>query len=184
MQSVELICHPTTPCEVIHRFEVRVSRAGGKLSLRYSIEGNIARLCIPLPSSSRRADGLWRHTCFEAFLNGSGSAGYCEFNFAPSTEWAIYRFEVYREGMAAVENVEPPKIALYRDAHRLELDALIDLNHLPPLPEVAELRLGLCAVIEEEGGRLTYWALVHPQEKPDFHHPDSFALLLDRDGKA
>ena len=28
------------------------------------------------------------------------------------------------------------------------------------------------------GGAISYWALAHPAEKPDFHHPDSFVLTL------
>jgi len=40
------------------------------------------------------------------------------------------------------------------------------------------MRLALSAVIEEERGRLSYWALRHPPGKPDFHHPDAFALAL------
>ena len=34
------------------------------------------------------------------------------------------------------------------------------------------------AVIEEADGTKSYWALAHPSDKPDFHHPDSFALDL------
>ena len=33
-------------------------------------------------------------------------------------------------------------------------------------------------VIEEINGRKSYWALKHPAGKPDFHHPDCFALEL------
>jgi hypothetical protein len=33
-------------------------------------------------------------------------------------------------------------------------------------------------VVEDYRGRLTYWALEHPPGKPDFHHPDSFAIEL------
>jgi hypothetical protein len=33
-------------------------------------------------------------------------------------------------------------------------------------------------VIEASGG-LSYWALRHRADKPDFHDPDSFALLLE-----
>jgi hypothetical protein len=40
------------------------------------------------------------------------------------------------------------------------------------------LRLGLSAVIEENDGTISYWALKHLPGKPDFHHPDSFALEL------
>jgi hypothetical protein len=39
-------------------------------------------------------------------------------------------------------------------------------------------RLGLSAIIEEASGRRSYWALAHPPGKPDFHHPDSFALRV------
>ena len=39
-------------------------------------------------------------------------------------------------------------------------------------------RLGLSAVIEALNGEKSYWALAHPPEKPDFHHPDSFTLDL------
>ena len=37
---------------------------------------------------------------------------------------------------------------------------------------------GLTAVIETLDGAISYWALAHPAEKPDFHHPDSFILIL------
>jgi hypothetical protein len=36
--------------------------------------------------------------------------------------------------------------------------------------------LGLTAVVEEENGRLSYWALKHPPGKPDFHSPEGFVL--------
>ena len=41
------------------------------------------------------------------------------------------------------------------------------------------LRLGLAAVIEDKARVLSYWALKHPAEKPDFHHADSFVVELD-----
>jgi len=37
----------------------------------------------------------------------------------------------------------------------------------------------LSAVIEEESGTLSYWALRHAPGRADFHHPDGFALELD-----
>jgi hypothetical protein len=33
--------------------------------------------------------------------------------------------------------------------------------------------------MEDAGGVLSYWALDHPAGKPDFHHPDAFALQLE-----
>jgi hypothetical protein len=42
----------------------------------------------------------------------------------------------------------------------------------------ASLALALSAVVEDEHGGLSYWALKHPPGKPDFHHPDLFVLHL------
>ena len=41
------------------------------------------------------------------------------------------------------------------------------------------LALVVSAVIEDDSGALSYWALRHPPGKPDFHHPDAFAMELD-----
>ena len=48
-----------------------------------------------------------------------------------------------------------------------------------PLNMDSAIEVGLSAVIEEQGGVLSYWALRHPPGKPDFHHRDSFAMELD-----
>ena len=54
----------------------------------------------------------------------------------------------------------------------LELDASIQV-------QPGKLVLALSAVIEHLDGRISYWALRHPPGKPDFHHPQGFALELD-----
>jgi len=47
------------------------------------------------------------------------------------------------------------------------------------LPGASSLRLALSAVVEETDGRLSYWAIAHPGERPDFHHRDGFVLPLE-----
>jgi hypothetical protein len=180
MSTVVLTCHPATPCATLRRFAVqaRWTRAGS-LALRYVIEGDLTDVRLPEPRPSRRADELWRHTCCEAFLAGDECAGYHEFNFAPSTEWAIYRLAAYRTGMTVVEPVAPPTVTLRAGADRLELEAVVELAELATEPGAAPLRLALAAVIEERNGQRSYWALRHPPGPPDFHHPDGFALPLD-----
>jgi len=64
---------------------------------------------------------------------------------------------------------------------RVALTAWLDVSRL--LPEHPE-KLGLSAVIEEIDGTKSYWALAHPPGKPDFHHPDCFALTLPAFGAA
>jgi hypothetical protein len=58
----------------------------------------------------------------------------------------------------------------------LELDAQIDRGLLP---QGRRLRLVLSAVLEDTDGVLSYWALQHPPGRPDFHHPDAFAVQLE-----
>ena len=66
-----------------------------------------------------------------------------------------------------------PHVSLRQGARVLGLEAAV------AAPTQGRLALALAAVIEEEGGRLSYWALRHAAGKPDFHHPEAFALELD-----
>jgi hypothetical protein len=161
----------------VRRIEVYARRAGrSTLELSYRLEGELGRVLIPAHTSPRRADRLWEHTCFEVFLAGDGG-GYYECNFSPSTEWAVYRFSGYREGMTAVESMQAPRVSVHGEADCLMLDAVIEVEGLPE----SSLRLALSAVVEETDGRLSFWALAHPSDKPDFHHADSFILALPGD---
>jgi hypothetical protein len=138
----------------------------------------MARLRVPQASAGRRADGLWRHTCFEAFIATAGTAAYYEFNFSPALDWAAYRFNDYRAGMNAAALDHAPGLQVRRGSASLELAATLHLAGLVPAGDAPALRVALAAVIEEIDGRLTYWALWHPPGKPDFHHPAGFTLEL------
>ena len=80
--------------------------------------------------------------------------------------------------MRAAREVDTPKIEVDSSDDAFELRAELALDRLPDLPPDAPWQLGLSAVIEEAGGRLSYWALAHPPGRPDFHHSDCFALEL------
>lgn len=177
--AVALTSHPTTPSETVRRIDVKVRRTGlDVLELEYVLVGDLARLLIPAESMPRRADKLWQHTCFEAFVAAMETTGYHELNFSPSTEWAIYRFAAYREGMTPVAPALAPRVSLQRGGDRLTLAAQIQLESFPELQGGARLRLGLSAVIEDAQHGLTYWALAHPSSKPDFHHLQGFVCEL------
>ncbi len=178
--TAELQCHPATPAQSVRGVEAQVGWGnGGALMLTFSLEGDLARLRIPAPQPSRRADDLWQHTCFEAFIRHEGEAAYCEFNFAPSGEWAAYAFRRYRDGTPFAQDLDP-RTAVRSTEGRLELDAIIRLDCLPPVHPRARLQLALSAVVEDDQGVLSYWALTHPSGRPNFHHPDAFALELER----
>src|SRR5262249_32832545 len=118
---------------------------------------------------------LWNHTCLEAFVRASAGNEYYEFNFAPSTQWAAYRFNSYRSGMGVADEIAEPRIEVQSGAERFTLSASLQLDRMSRLPQETSWRLGLSALIEEACGRISYWALAHPQGKPDFHHADGFA---------
>ena len=142
----------------------------GRLAVRYRIECDLERLCLPAPRTPAPGERLWQHTCCEIFVARAGMLPYREFNFSPSGEWAAYACRRYRE--CAPFSIEDPEISLTRSPDRLELQASIPADD-------GGLRVALSAVIEDRAGSLTYWALRHPAGKPDFHHPDAFALELD-----
>jgi len=130
-------------------------------------------LRIPPPRPPRIAERLWQHTCCEIFIARSDLRSYHEFNLSPSGEWAAHAFARYRKGALLADPALDPHIVVNRSAERLELAALI------PLRQEGKLQIGLAAVVEGEDGTLSYWALKHASGKPDFHHPEAFALELD-----
>jgi hypothetical protein len=138
----------------------RVTRSRSELTVAYVVEGDLARL--------RSGTPLWQHTCLELFIGQRGSRAYDEYNFSLAGEWAAHAFADYRR--KAVRDVPRPTVK-FGPAGRLEARVAAQ----------GSLRVGLSAVIEEEDGALSYWALRHPEGKPDFHHADAFALELDED---
>lgn len=181
VRSVELLCHPWTPTEVVGGMRVSVSRsAHDVLALTFRVDGDVTRIRVPPPRPPRIAHQLWEHTCFEAFVAVDGALAYHELNFAPSGEWAGYTFSAYREVAGLADEALAPRITVRPAANHLELDAELMLDRLLPDHPRAPLRLALSAVIEASDGTLSYWALRHPAGKPDFHHADAFALRLER----
>lgn len=173
--QVSLIPHPQTVGPDI-KIVVTVGRPRRQgLSLDYEITGDIAGLNIPGWVRWSRADELWRTTCFEAFIQGP-DGGYVELNLSPSGQWTAYGFDGYRAGMTSLEGVELRDSEITVHPDRLTYTATLDLDRAP-LP-TGPWRLALSCVIETIDGSVSYWALAHPSDKPDFHHPDSFVLEL------
>jgi hypothetical protein len=163
---LRLVPHPDTPAGAVEGIEARVERASSHLSLVYMLRGDLGRMRIPAPSATGFTDGLWNHTCCEAFV--AGADGYDEFNLSPSGAFAAYRFSGYRAGMRRLEG--HVRVSWRKGV----LEALVPLR-------ADARRLALSAVIEETSGALSYWALRHAAGKPDFHHADAFTHPLDED---
>lgn len=183
-QRAILTAHPSTPCDAVQSLAVavRMTQTGTQV-LEFDLEADLSRLSIPAIRAPQRAEELWKHTCFEAFVSAADQ-GYRELNFSPSTEWAVYSFTGYRTGMAAAELQSPPTVSVRQEPGRLYM---LTAARLPahsagvPPAKSGPLRVALAAVIEQSDGGLSYWALRHPPGKPDFHHPEAFALTVSFD---
>jgi hypothetical protein len=185
---IPLLAHPHTPGEAVRRLAAQAEAARpDSLRFLYLLEAELEHIRIPAPvAEGGRADQLWAHTCFEAFVAFDESPHYLELNFSPSGQWAAYRFESYRQGMAPAALPAAPRIALRRNASGLELQAEVSLSGTPEAPNSSgkssadrRLRISLSAVVEDLEGRLSYWALRHPPGRPDFHHPCTVSLALE-----
>ncbi len=180
-QAAVLTAHPSSPNGTVRSLGVQLRwEEPGVLVFHYSLNADMSRVRVPLSGAGGRADALWKHTCFEAFIAPADAPGYHEFNFSPSLDWAIYRFSAYRKGMSSVEIGQTPVISVRRGDDGLDVQAAVHLAHLADLRDARHLRIALAAVIEDENGRLSYWGLRHPPGKPDFHHPKGFAVQVAR----
>ena len=178
MQTYPLTAHPEHPPANVTRIEAKIiGRDANWLRVRWRIEGSES-LVVPSFSGKGRANELWQTTCFELFLKPAGGAGYVELNLSPSERWNAYDFEAYRWGMAERPFPREPECTLRLGSSFAIFDAAIPVAGLPD----AECAMGLSAVIEEQGGVKSYWALAHPDAKPDFHAPACFAATLPAAG--
>jgi hypothetical protein len=169
--------HPDSTCVAATRIEVDVARPGvGTLALSYVVHGDVTELRLPPVTLPARGHELWQNTCFEAFVGTAAGTAYYEFNFAPSTQWAAYRFTSHRSGMEVATEIGASRIETQSASDRYTLRASLSMDELSGLPRDLGWRLGLAAITEDMRGGRSYWALAHPPGKPDFHHFDCFAL--------
>ena len=172
MQTHQLVAHPNfAPGEVkgvtVHLAEL----ADRRLMLRFRVDGG-TNLVLPAYRGRGRGEELWKTTCFELFLY-QGEGRYREFNFSPSGQWAAYEFAGYRNLIGDFEPRQTPEIKHETGESMFMMTVFLDRRELEGVERAA-----LAAVLEESGGRPSYWALAHEQLKPDFHDPTGFRITI------
>lgn len=180
--SLTLKPHPDSRAGAVRRLTADVKRTAVGLSLRYEIEGYTAGLALPELSNPSRADELWKHTCFEAFVRRTDGDGYLEFNLSPTGQWAAYQFHGYRAGMVDIVGIDAAPIGTRISEDAFTLKADLDLSRIKALDTKASWVAAVTAVIEAADGAKSYWSLAHADGKPDFHHADGFVLTLPEPG--
>lgn len=174
MQTLELLPHPARPPVQVSSVQARVVSLDAQwLRVRWRIEG-AQSVVVPAFAGRGRADGLWQATCFELFVREGAGPGYAEFNLSPSERWNAYRFEDERDGQGELALPQEPSCTLRQGSSFAIFDAAI-----PALPLFdGQPAVAISAVIEEQGGVFSYWALAHPASAPDFHAPACFTAAL------
>ncbi len=181
---LQLLAHPNHPPHKVAGVGVDYALdANGLLQIFYVIGAypaflNIAalpdRVPMPVPAPVR-GEALWEKSCCEIFIRADGAAEYLEYNFSFEHEWAGYSFEAYREGMTPLETPQTLEIGVLRQEKTVAMEVSLSLpEHL----RGQTVELGISAIVEEQGGPKSYWALNHPFGKADFHHDTCFALQL------
>lgn len=175
LQRITLRPHPSQHSGPLTHLTVDIDTTAEGIRLAYTLAGDIARLRLPSRVEPGPADGLWAHTCCEAFIAAADSPVYREFNFSPSGQWAIYDFADYRvPGGVPSDRLD---IRGTHDARCLTVKVWLPRTILPSARDGA-LVVGLTCVVEDRDGEHTYWAISHPAERPDFHHRGGFALRV------
>lgn len=177
MQTHELVPHPAHPPVAIRRVEARIlSLTDAWMRVRWRIDGP-DKLVVPEFAGKGRADNLWKTTCFELFVMPRDSVpAYCEINLSSSERWAAYDFTNYREGMSERPFAREPDSTMRMGQAMAIFDASLPRSQMPAPP----CAIGLAAVLEEQGGVTSYWALRHAKAEPDFHDPSCFTAGIAR----
>jgi len=178
MQTHQLLAHPDHPPLGVSQVEARIiGRDANWLRVRWRIEGS-QQLVVPAFAGKGRTDALWQTTCFELYLKPLGGEAYCELNLSPSERWNAYDFDGYRAGMSERPFPHEPECTIRQGSTFAIFDAAVPVAGLPD----QDCAMGLSAILEERGGTISYWALAHPEGKPDFHAPACFAVALPAPG--
>ena len=146
----------------IHSVSASLESTSEGCRAAFRFDGDIAAIKVPEADVPERTDELWRTTCFEIFWQPDGGSYYREFNLSPSTRWAAYDFDSFREGMrnAPAERVA---ISCSHDAASLTLE--VDIASQLPVPA----NVALNGIVEDKDGNIQFWALAFEEGKAEFH---------------
>jgi hypothetical protein len=157
-----LILHPECAAGPIQSVSASLSPTPKGCSAVFRLEGDIASIKVPENDAPERTDYLWKTTCFEIFWQPDGGSYYREFNLSPSTRWAAYDFDGFREN-ARDAPADSVVITCRHDEGQLVLEADI-ASELPVPGDVA-----LNAIVEDKQGNVQFWALAFQDGKAEFH---------------
>lgn len=168
-----LILHPSCAAGPITAISAQIHGTADGCNAEFRIEGDLSRVKMPKHAASVREDDLWKTTCFEIFWQPVGGTYYREFNLSPSSKWACYDFDDFREGMR-----DAPVSAISFSNASSGNEMLLKVSIASDLPDPADVALN--AITEDTDGNIQFWALAFPPGKPEFHSTACRTKKVDR----
>lgn len=142
--------------------------------ISYSLKGDIATIDLEDGTPKRnRVIGLWQKTCFELFIKNNKDQ-YIEFNFSPVFEWNCFFFNKKGDALSEYKPMDEVKFDILRSLNVFTLIVEIDRENFPENFFDGEMLAGITTVIKDKDAKVSYWALSHNDNRPNFHHFDSF----------
>ncbi len=154
---------------------VKVDRRGNFLVFKYEMTGAIESILMAEREFPTRRMGLWETTCFEYFFGIPGQDNYWEVNLSTSGDWNVFQLDKYRSGLREELAIEALSVSVNRSVFSLETQFDLSLLGL----EDSELELSVTAVMADQLGQISYWAVCHAGVEADFHLRDSFVMQMN-----
>ena len=145
-----------------------------KLRVTFVVGGALSDYIFPKPYKLKRADELWKATCFELMLANEDEL-YYELNFSPSLGWNFYALESYRFEPKELEYFEEPSIFVEKKENLFRI--ILELESTGFNFEIFT-HYNLATILLNKQNERTFWAIKHLKIQPDFHDRDSFLEIL------
>ena len=168
-----LMLHQTCDLGPIRAVTASLTATDVGCDAEFRFEGDITRIKVPEPAPSVRTDNLWKTSCFEIFWQPIGGTWYREFNLSPSSRWAAYDFDSFREGMR-----DAPVDAISVSCSHTDSELVLKASIAAELPDPAQVALN--GIVEDKAGNMQFWALAFPPGKPEFHSEACRQWMVER----
>ncbi|MGD8560598.1 MAG: DOMON-like domain-containing protein [Gammaproteobacteria bacterium] len=172
--DLEQSSEPSFDVEITGRLTVHPTT----INVQYHVTGDINDIQIPLADQQgERRNELWLATCFELFVSAADNQQYWEYNLSPAHHWAVFHFTNYRETKTDEASINKLSIVTQQsNDHHYELSCSLPL---PAAVQNKKIEISVCAIIQDIRGRFHYYALIHCDQKADFHNRKSFIIGVD-----
>ena len=140
--------------------------------LEYQVKGEVNNYIFSKPSREKRANELWRATCFELFLAPKESLNYWELNLSPSKAWNFYAFDNYKLCMREEKNISLPIIHISQKKNNYSLSLKFNFDR-----ELKEADFNLAVILLDREKNRHFYSINRKENGVDFHDRGYWSIL-------